>query len=107
MFLTRIPRVALRSPSKGSGRCFGCRQFGHFDNDCPEKDTCVRELQHREERASKHKGSSHLYEGGQEVDDDDNDDDDEVLAAMYHSGETYSSIHPNREDEEHYKQLNK
>ena len=47
----------------------------------------------------------HLYEGGHKVDDDDNDD-DEVLAAMYHSGETYSSIHPNREDEEHYKKLN-
>ena len=34
------------------------------------------------------------------------EEEDEVMAAMCHSGETYSSIQANREDDEYCRQLN-
>ena len=45
----------------------------------------------------KHTGCSHHYEG---------DPEEETMLGMCHTGETYSSIQANREDDQYYKQLN-
>ena len=58
-----------------------------------EKDMSTDRVQHGEERSSKIKGSSHLYDGGQE---ETEEEEEEVMAAMCHSSETYSAIHQNR-----------
>ena len=55
-------------------------------------------MQHREERLTKHKICSHLYESDPE--------DEEVMAAKCHSDEIYISIQSNREDDEYCHLLN-
>ena len=55
-------------------------------------------MQHREERISEHEGCSHLYEGGPEETEE--DEEEEVMAAVCHSGDTYSAIQSIREDDE-------
>ena len=97
---TRRPRVSLRSPSRDDYKCYSCRQFCHFARECSDKDTSADQVQHIEERASKHKGCFHLYEEGLE---EEHDSEEGVIAVMCHSGKTYSDIQPNRENEEHYK----
>ena len=93
-------RVASRSPSKDNGRSFSCGHFGYFTKECPEKDTSGG----KSNTGKKHKGCSHMHEGGQVEGKD--EEEEQVMSAMYHSGESHSAIQLNREGKEYCKHLN-
>ena len=60
-------------------------------------------LLQRKERASKHKGCSHLFKVGQG---EEIDEEIRVMAAMCHNGGIFNAIQLYRENEEYYKQVN-